>query len=137
MEVVRVGIGVIIQHEGKVLVGKRINSHAPFWSIPGGKLELGETFEQCAIREIQEETNLLITDPKVIAITNNLETHRLFGKHYVSVIMVATSFSGELKRMEPEKCAEWCWVDPENLPQPHFDASFDGIACYLKNIFYL
>ncbi|MGE0206744.1 MAG: NUDIX hydrolase [Candidatus Babeliales bacterium] len=136
MEIVRVGIGVIIEHNGKILVGKRINSHAPFWSIPGGKLELGETFEQCAVREIKEETNLIIHDPKVIAITNNLETYKEFGKHYASVILLAKDFTGELKLMEPEKCAEWRWVDPQNLPQPHFDASRDGVACFIKKLFY-
>jgi mutator protein MutT len=137
METVRVGIGVIIEHDGKILVGKRINSHAPFWSIPGGKLELGETFELAAVREIKEETNLNINDPKVIAITNNLETYKEFGKHYVSVILVAKKFTGQLKLMEPNKCEEWRWVDPQKLPQPHFDASRDGIICYLKQTFYI
>ncbi len=133
----RVGLGVIvINNEGKILVGKRKNSHAPFYSIPGGHLELGETFEDGAIREIKEETDLSIQNPEVVSITNNLETYRNEGLHYISVVLLAKDFSGELKNMEPEKCEEWIWVNPENLPLPHFDASQRAVICYLENKFY-
>ena len=41
----RVGVGVIlVNHQGQVLLGKRKGSHAPYWSIAGGHLELGESF---------------------------------------------------------------------------------------------
>lgn len=44
-ELPRIGIGVIILNkDGKILVGKRKGSHAQFYSIPGGHLEVGETF---------------------------------------------------------------------------------------------
>jgi mutator protein MutT len=133
----RVGLGIIIVNkEGKILIGKRIGGHAPGYSIPGGKLELGETFEQGAIREIKEETDLDISDPKVIAVTNNLETFKQEGKHYISVILLVKNYSGELKNMESEKCESWIWVDPQKLPQPHFDASTLGVTCYLKGSFY-
>lgn len=54
-----VGIGVIIvDSTGRILVGKRKGQHAPYWSIPGGHLEPGETFEAAAIREVGEEARL-------------------------------------------------------------------------------
>lgn len=135
--VVRVGIGVIIcNQEGKVLVGKRKNTHAPFRSIPGGKLDCGETFVQAAIRECAEETNLVLHDPRVIAVTNNLETYAQEGVHHISIIILAHSFSGELCVMEPHKCEERKRVDPANLPMPHFDASRLGIQCYRESVFY-
>ncbi|MGL4775402.1 MAG: nucleotide triphosphate diphosphatase NUDT15, partial [Aeromonas veronii] len=57
----RVGVGVILTNaQGQVLLGKRKGSHAPYWSIPGGHLELGESFESAAIREVAEETGLEI-----------------------------------------------------------------------------
>lgn len=133
----KVGLGiVIINHDGKVLIGKRKGAHAPYYSIPGGNLDLGETFEAGAAREVKEETNLDIKKPEVIAVTNNLETYRGEGWHYISIILLVKDFSGELKIMEPEKCAEWLWVDPKNLPLPHFDASRMAITCYLENVFY-
>ena len=133
----RVGIGVIIKNaEGKILIGKRIGSHAPFYSIPGGNLEIGESFEQAAIREIKEETNLTIKKPQVIAVTNNLETYEKERLHYISVILYTDTATGKLRIVEPEKCEEWIWCDPKNLPQPHFDASRLGIECYLQDKVY-
>ena len=86
----RVGVGVIlVNHQGQVLLGKRKGSHAPYWSIAGGHLELGESFESAAIREVAEETGFLITNPSVIAVTNNLETWRESGLHYISVTLLA------------------------------------------------
>ena len=127
---------IVVNHDGKILIGKRKGSHAPYYSIPGGHLDLGETFENGAMREVKEETDLDIHDPKVIAVTNNLETYRNEGLHHISIVLLAKDFSGVLKIMEPEKCDEWLWVDPKNLPMPHFDASRRGVACYLENIFY-
>lgn len=133
----RVGIGIIIVNkQGKVLIGKRIGSFASKYSISGGHIEPGESFEQAAIREAKEETNLTIKNPKVIAITNNLETYRQEGLHYISIILLVKEFSGKLKNMEPKKCEKWLWCDPKNLPEPHFDASRLGITCYLEGKFY-
>jgi 8-oxo-dGTP diphosphatase len=133
----RVGLGIIIVNkQNKILVGKRKNSHAPFYSIPGGNLELGESFDEGAIREVLEETNLNIKNPKVIAVTNNLETYKNEGLHYISIALLVSDYSGELKIMEPNKCEEWLWVDPKDLPQPHFDASKQSVNCYLTNKFY-
>lgn len=133
----RVGLGIIIVNkDGNILIGKRKGSHAQKYSIPGGHLDMGETFEQGAIREIKEETDLDILEPKVIAITNNLETYKEEGKHYISVVLLVTKYSGELKNMEPEKCEEWNWINPKELPQPHFDASTLGVKCYLNESFY-
>lgn len=134
----KVGVGVIIVNdEGKVLIGKRTGSHAPYYSIPGGHLELGETFEQAAIKEVKEETNLSIENPKVICITNNLKTFALEGQHYISIILLAKEYSGKLTNLEPNKCEGYQWVKLTKLPQPHFDASEQGIKCYLDDKFYL
>lgn len=133
----RVGVGVILENaSGEILVGKRKGSHAPYWSIAGGHLELGETFESAAIREVEEETGLCINRPRVVAITNNLETWQESGLHYVSVIL-HTRVTGEPRLCEPEKCEGWYWVSPHALPEPHFDASRQGIAAWLAGACYL
>lgn len=136
-EQVRVGIGVVIvNEENKVLIGKRINSFAPFYSIPGGHIELGETFENAATREIQEETGLIIREPQVIAVTNNLETFKKENKHYVSVVLLAKNYEGNLENKEPHKCEGWHWIDPNDIPHPHFDASEQAINCFVNSKFY-
>jgi len=134
----KVGIGVIIVNEqSQILIGKRKGSHAPYFSIPGGHLELGETFEETAIREIKEEAGIDIIDPKVICITNDLDTYKYENKHYVSVVLVCHQFRGEAKLKEPDKCEGWQWVNPKNLPLPHFTASRMAVECYLKDKFYV
>lgn len=131
----RVGLGVIVvNEEGKILVGKRRGSHAPHYSIPGGALELGESFEDGAKREVAEETGLVINNPKVVAVVNNLETYKSEGVHFVSAILLAESFEGTPKLVEPDKCEEWLWCDPANLPEPHFYASRVGIECWKNGI---
>ncbi len=133
-----VGIGVIVEDgHGKILIGKRTGSHAQKYSIPGGGLEIGETFENGAVREALEELSITLLNPKVIAITNNLETYREEGVHYISVIVVAKKFEGVPSIMEPDKCTVLIWCDPRNLPEPHFDASRLAVECYLKGSFYV
>ncbi|XLQ20223.1 MAG: nucleotide triphosphate diphosphatase NUDT15 [Candidatus Moraniibacteriota bacterium] len=133
----RVGLGIIIVNDDdQILVGKRKNSHAPYYSIPGGHLDLGETFEAGAAREVKEETGLDIENLQVIAITNNLETYHESGLHYISIALLAEDFAGTLEVIEPDKCEEWVWVDPKNLPMPHFHASRMAVECYLEKVFY-
>jgi len=133
-----VGIGIIIQNEdGKILVGKRKGSHSPFYSIPGGHLEMGETFEEGIKKEVLEETGLIIKNPVVTSITNNLRTFKGTGIHHVSVNMFVDNFEGTPIVMEPNKCEGWIWVKPDALPQPHFDASEFAVECFLKKQFYI
>jgi 8-oxo-dGTP diphosphatase len=61
MERPRVGIGVIILKNGRVLLGKRKSSHGTgTWHFPGGHLEFGESLEDCSRREVLEETGMKI-----------------------------------------------------------------------------
>ena len=60
-ELPKVGVGVIVVRDGKVLLGKRRGAHGEgSWSFPGGHLEFNELLEICAKREAKEETGLEI-----------------------------------------------------------------------------
>ena len=71
--VVRVGCGCVVVNDafpGCVLLGERKGSHgAGKLALPGGHLELGESWEDCLLREVQEETNLSIENIKLIHVT--------------------------------------------------------------------
>jgi 8-oxo-dGTP diphosphatase len=55
----RIGSAVLVEHEGKILLGKRNKANCyGQWVIPGGGVDWGETIEDAGIREIKEETNL-------------------------------------------------------------------------------
>lgn len=117
---VRVGVGVIIIKDSKILMGKRINSHGHnTWNFPGGHLEFGESPEQCAIRETLEETGLSIKNIAAGPYTNDI-FEGTTPKHYITLYMVAEYASGNPQVLEPEKCLEWGWFSWDDLPLPLF-----------------
>lgn len=69
-----VGVGVLVfDAHNRILLGKRKNVHGEHsWAPPGGHLEFGENFEECAIREVREETGLNIDSPQFIIATNDV-----------------------------------------------------------------
>lgn len=115
----KVGLAVIIVRDKQVLLGQRKNAHgAGSWCFPGGHLEFGEEFIECAQREVQEETGLQLTNIKPAAFTNDIFTQE--GKHYITLFFTAECDSGEPQLLEPDKCEGWAWFSWDNLPQPLF-----------------
>lgn len=115
----KVGCGVFVIKDGKVLLGKRISKHGEGkWASPGGHLEFGEEPEECARREVEEETGLQIKNIRKAVYTNHLfpETN----KHYITLWMVSEHASGDVQLREPEKFERWEWFDWNNLPTPLF-----------------
>ena len=53
-----ISCGILIFVKGKLLLGHPTNSKWDAWNIPKGHLEEGESFEECALREVIEETGL-------------------------------------------------------------------------------
>ena len=116
----RVGIGVMVFKDGKVLVTKRKGSHgAGEYAWPGGHLEHMESIVDCAKREVMEEAGIEIENVRFLRLLNFKE---YAPKHYVDIGMVADWKTGEPQVLEPEKAEEWIWCDPENLPEPLFGA---------------
>lgn len=119
MERPKIGVGVIITKEHKVLLGKRKNSHGDgSWSFPGGHLEFGEDPEDCAIRETLEETGIRIRNLRRTIYTNDIFEKE--NKHYITLYILAEYDSGIVKVMEPDKCERWEWFSWEELPEPLF-----------------
>src|SRR5690348_12326679 len=112
----KVGIGVLIYQNQSILLGKRLSDHGAYtWGPPGGHLEFGETFEECAIRETREETGLILTNPKLTALTNDV--FRAENKHYVSVFLSAAFPENQaVKNLEQEKILSWEWFNINILP---------------------
>jgi len=115
----RVGVGVIIVQESLILLGRRKGSHgAGTWALPGGHLEFGESVEDCARRELAEETGLRLKLVMPGPYTNDVMPAD--GKHYVTVYVQARVEPGEPRTLEPEKCEGWAWFKWSELPENLF-----------------
>ncbi|MBI2048594.1 MAG: NUDIX domain-containing protein [Parcubacteria group bacterium] len=114
----RVGVGVMIFKNGKVLLGKRKGSHGSGeYSFPGGHLEYMESFEECARREVLEEAGIEIENIKFNYVAN---VKQYAPKHYVHIGLIAAWKAGKPRVMEPDKNEGWGWYDLNNLPEPLF-----------------
>ena len=140
---IRAGCGVMVfNEEGKLLLGLR-NSDEKLadselheegtWTMPGGNIEYGETMEEAGIREAKEETGIDVHDLEVICV----QTDKNEYAHYISVGMIAHSFNGTPRAMEPEQILKWEWFDLNNLPNNIFSPSKKTIDCYLQKKFYI
>ncbi|MCC7570047.1 NUDIX domain-containing protein [Candidatus Micrarchaeota archaeon] len=138
---VGVGVGVMVIKEGKILLGKRhtdplkassLLSGQGSWTMPGGKLDFGESFKECACRETLEETGIKIKNPKIICVSND----KTKGAHFVTIGLLVEEFDGEPKVTEPNKITEWSWFDINNLPHPMFFPSEIVVKNYLNKQFY-
>jgi 8-oxo-dGTP diphosphatase len=116
---VAVGVGVLVFRGGKILLGKRRGSHgAGTWSPPGGRLEYSESIEDCARRELREETSLELGPITLGPYTNNVFAE--VEEQYLTVFVLATQTAGEPQNLEPHKCEGWAWFTGSELPAPLF-----------------
>lgn len=111
-----VGVGAIVVKEGKVLLVKRAAAPSRgLWAIPGGSLELGETIQSGAEREILEETGIRIRAGVPVYTFDFLEydANNRLQYHFVIVDVEAEYVSGEIRAADDALDARW--VSPEDL----------------------
>jgi len=80
----KVGIGVMILREGRVLLGKRKSSHGEGeYVFPGGHLEYMESFSNCARRETKEECGINIKNIKFQFLANVVKYAPKHYRHHI------------------------------------------------------
>jgi len=128
---------------GKVLLGKRHSDPKKAdselhgegsWTMPGGKLEFGETFEDGAVREVLEETGIKIrkTDLSFISVSNDI----VEDAHFVTIGFLCTRSKGDASVLEPNEITEWGWFSLDALPSPLFFPSKKIFDNYTTDVFY-
>ncbi len=114
-----VGVAAIVIKNGKVLLGKRKGAHGSgTWAFPGGHLEFNESIEDCAKREVFEETGLSVKNSRFATITNDLFYQS--NQHYVTLFVVCDHKNGTPRIKEPDKCERWDWFYWNEFPKPMF-----------------
>ncbi len=135
------GTGTLIIRDGQVLWGKRHDDPLKAssalhgegtWTIPGGKLDFGEDFEESARREILEETGITAKKLQVICVSNE----RAPDAHFVTIGMLCTEFEGEPRVMEPDEITEWRWFPADEPPEPLFFPAEKILKNYMEKQFY-
>jgi ADP-ribose pyrophosphatase YjhB (NUDIX family) len=113
-----VGCGAIIEDNlGRILLQKRIDYGN--WGIPGGIMEIGETFEETIKREIFEETNLRINQILLFGVYSGKNGFAQYGNgdkvFSVQIIFYITNYKGEL-HMNNEGI-ELCFLHKSEIPK--------------------
>jgi 8-oxo-dGTP diphosphatase len=112
-----VGVGAVVIDQGRVLLVRR--GHPPLqgeWSLPGGALELGETLQQGVVREILEETGLVVVPLGIVEILDRITPNEELGRvqyHYVLIDFACRVTGGTLSSGSDAEEARW--VEPDAL----------------------
>lgn len=128
---------IIKNEEGKILVQRRQGTKLwpGFLALPAGYVDEGENVYDAAIREAMEELSITITKEDIVnAFVVNRRNKSLMP--YFDVYFEISSYKGQIKINEPEKCSELKWVDIDNLPNDMIDFEIDAIKNRQKNIMF-
>ena len=107
-----VGIHGVIASRGRMLVLKRasgMNYRAGSWDLPGGHIALGESFEECLLREVKEETAL------DVAIDRLLGLHSMVSEPYLQALYSCKLTVFQNVKLRPDEHVEHRWVTLDEL----------------------
>jgi len=115
-KIIRVWIWSLAIKDGKILYGLRKSKHwIGTYSPPWGHLEYWETIEQCAVRELYEESWLIAESSDVIVLCTLNEIYPNNEKHYINITTLIPKFSWEVVNKEPDKLEKWEWLSWDEI----------------------
>ncbi|MCR4637705.1 NUDIX hydrolase [Ruminococcus sp.] len=139
--VIMAGAGVILLNDkNEILLGRRTDNG--YWDYPAGSMELGESFEECARREVLEETGLTCEKLEYLMDISGEDTFYEYpngDKVYLAVIIyLCRDFTGDMKVQAEEAFEQRFFpIDqlPENTPPLKIKARiFEKVSEYVKGI---
>lgn len=128
---------IIKNDDGKILLQRRQGTKLwpGFLALPAGHVDEGENVYDAAIREAREELSITITKQDIIdSFVVNRRNKSL--PPYFDVYFEISSYQGDIKINEPEKCSELKWCDINDLPEDMIDFEIDAIRNRQNNILF-
>jgi 8-oxo-dGTP diphosphatase len=115
-----VGVQAAVFRDSNILLQRRAGGFGDgCWGLPGGHLEFGESFEDAASRELEEECGLHATRLRTMLPHNTAyET-----THYVQIAVEVVEWDGEPEIREPDRCSKLGFFSFTCLPRPLFAPS--------------
>ncbi len=101
--------------DNKIFLIKRANSgwEDGKWTIPGGRVEVGESIKQTAVRELKEETAIVISEDDLHFVHIEYMKDK-FINYFFSFEPIDTNIIPQ----EKDKVSEYGWFDLDKLPEP-------------------
>lgn len=117
----------------QVLLSRRLAGYGKgAYMLPGGKQRLDESLQECAARELKEETGMRILKSRPVS----WHSTRLPGKpRVISVGVGAEEYEGKPRHLEPNQNTEWQWFDLDKLPMPLFEPARIAISHYVNKTY--
>ena len=116
---ISVGATVLVFNQNNELL-LNLRSDTNTWGIPGGSKELNETLEECAIRELKEETNLKVDDLELVTVLSGKEYYFKYPNDdevdCVITLYKVQNYSGDLK-INDDESTELKFFSLDNLPE--------------------
>ena len=112
----------------RVLVEDRSKPEWPGVTFPGGHVEPGDSITASVIREVQEETGLLIEEPRLCGVKDWMEDD---GSRYIVFLYKTDRFTGEIVSSDE---GEVYWLSKENMKDVHWAITMeDMLAVFMRD----
>ncbi|MDH6110328.1 8-oxo-dGTP pyrophosphatase MutT (NUDIX family) [Kitasatospora sp. MAP12-15] len=131
-------VAAVIVHDretGRVVLlqrGPRAKFAQGMWDLPVGKSEPGEPITETAVRELKEETGLVV-DPEALQLAHVIHGARGVEapNGFLTVVFAAHSWSGDPVNVEPEKHAQVGWISVDAIPENFVPTTASALTRYL------